>query len=205
MRSDTNSRDDPRATWRWLKIISRTTPRWLGHLVSGIAFRIILWWYRASFDRKSPEYRQFHLWIHGTNAELYRDHVKAALDVLALHAPTHIRWLRSNIDALVVDQLFMIVRSIGVTEDRHRLLVLHPYTVWKVSAEQLALYLIAEATSLRLGRGFSRTRAGEIRAVRRQYEEMVACARAFPHSDELVAHWEKRLAAFDAQFPKAAA
>src|SRR5712664_4473518 len=119
MPSDTDSRDDPRATWRWLKIIIRTTPYWLRHLVGGIAFRITLRLYRASFDKNSPEYRQFHLWIHGTNAELYRDRVKAALDLLAVHAPTHIRWLRSHIDALVVNQLFMIVRSMIVAEDRH--------------------------------------------------------------------------------------
>ena len=164
-----------------------------------------MWRYRDSFDTNSPEYRQFRLWVHGTNADFYSDHVKAALDVLAVYAPVHLRWLRSKIDAVLVNQLFMMTRTVTAADHRHRVLMLHPYTVWKVSAEQLALYLVAEATSLRLGCGFSHSRSGRIRAIRRQYQEMVACARVLPHGDALVARWEKHLAAFNTQFPDAAA
>ena len=149
--SDTGNDPDPRSTWRWLSLLRRVTPRWTLRLVGGIASRIIIWRYRDSFDTNSPEYRQFRLWVHGTNADLYSDHVKAALDVLAVYAPVHLRWLRSKIDAVLVNQLFMMTRTVTAADHRHRVLMLHPYTVWKVSAEQLALYLVAEATSLRLG------------------------------------------------------
>src|SRR5437899_3605789 len=131
MKSDTDRDADPRTTWRWLRLLQRAVPQWLRQFVGGIALRIITWRYRDSFDRNSPEYRQFHLWIHGTNADVYRDHVKAALDVLAVHAPVYIRWLRSDIDALVVNQLFMIVRRVTAADQRNRVLMLHPYTVWK--------------------------------------------------------------------------
>src|SRR5204863_325578 len=89
---------------------------------------------------------------------------------------------------------FMMIRTVTAAHHGHRLLILHPYTVWKVSAEQLALYLVAEATSLRLGSGFSRSRAGRIRAIRRQYQEMVACARVLPRGDALVARLSIHLA-----------
>jgi len=136
---------------------------------------------------------------------VYCHHVERALDVLALHRPVYLRWLRSGVDALLVNQFFMSARQATVATYLNRVLMLHPYTVWKVSAEELALYLVAEATSLRLGPRFSKTRVGRIRAVRLQYQEMVACARVLPHGDALVARWEKRLAAFNVQFPQAAA
>jgi len=202
---ETGNDADPRSTWRWVLLLRRATPGWMLRLVGGIASRVIMWRYRDSFDKNSPEYRQFHLWVHGTNADLYRDHVKAALDVLAAYAPVHMRWLRTRIDALLVNQLFMMTRTVTAADHRHRVLMLHPYTVWMVSPGQLALYLVAEATRLRLGRRFTQNRAGMIRADRRVLQEAVACARILPDNEALVVRWEKRLGAFNTRFPEAAA
>jgi hypothetical protein len=196
---------DPRSAWRWIKLVARLTPRWLLRSVSGITVRIMIWRYRDLWNKLGRQHLQFHLWIDGTNADVYCDHVQRMLDVLGLHGPVYLRWLRSGIDALLVNQFLIMLKQVTVADYNNRVLILHPYTVWKVSAEELALYLVAEATSLRLGRTFSQTRAGRIRAVRRQYEEMVACARVLPHADALVARWETRLAAFNTQFPEAAA
>ncbi len=202
---DTGNDPEARSVWRWVVLLRRVTPRWVLRLVGGIASRIIMWRYRDSFDATSPVYRQFRLWVHGTNADLYCDHLKAALDVLALHAPVHMRWLRSGFDALLVNQLFMVTRTVTAADYRHRVLMVHPYTVWKVTPEQSALYFIAEATRLRLGRRFTQNRADTIRANRRVLQEVVACARILPDGETLVGRWEKRLGAFNTRFPEAAA
>src|SRR5437773_70908 len=82
-------------------------------------------------------------------------------------------------------------RRVTAVDQRNRVLMLHPYTVWKVPPEQLALYMVGEATRLRLGRPFTRSRAATIRADRRVLQEVVACARILPHSEALAREWEK--------------
>src|SRR5207245_2489214 len=115
-----------------------------------------------------------------------------------------LRWLRSGLDTIIVNQLFKVARTPTYPNYGDRVLNLHPQIVWKVSSEQLALFLVADATRARLGRPFRRTRSAAVRANRRALQEMVACARVLPASGALVARWEQRLGAFNKQFPEAA-
>jgi hypothetical protein len=203
--SDTDNDADPRTTWRWLALLTRATPKWLLRWVARVAGRVIAWRYRDNWARNAARYLQFQLLIEGTNAGLYSDHVKAALDVLVGHMPVYVRWLHSRVDALLVNQLFMKTRTVTAPDYDNRVLMLHPYTVWKVSAEQLALHLVVEATQARLGRRFQRNRAGRIRAQRRALQEAVACARILPSREALLDRWERRLGTYNTQFPEAAA
>ena len=145
------------------------------------------------------------LLAEGTNADLYRERLKGALDLLNAHAPVYLRWLRSSFKILFVDQLFMIMRRTTYPDYGAKLILIHPYTAWKVSTEQLALYLAADATRGRLGRRFRRGAAAAIRAQRRAVKEMVSCAHLLPSGESLVVRWEQYLAEYDRRYPEAAA
>jgi len=202
--SDSRNTDDPRPTWKWLGRFAHLRPKWLFRFLADFAGRVIAWRYRAHWARLAPQYLQFKLLIDGINAELYSEHLKAALDVLATHAPLYLRWLHRGVDWLVVNQLFMITKTAAVVDYNNRLLAMHPYTVWKASPELLGLCLVSEATRIRLGRGFRRNRSARIRAERRILSEVLACARALPDGATLVEAFEKRLEAFNTRFPEGA-
>ena len=186
---------------RWAQ---RLVPPWLLIRLADLTGRIILFRHRDSFDKNSPTHRGIHLWLEGANAELYLDHLKPAIDLIDTYGPVYLRWIRTRFNAIVVSQLFMIMRTVTAVDVRRRFFAAHPYTVWRFSAEELALYLVGGATRGRLGRRFTR-RGARVRADRCVLEEMIAFARRLPGSQELVTKWEHRLAEFNEHFPPAAA
>ena len=196
---------DPRPLWHRLALIARVVPAWVLQPISGAAQRILLFLCRRSLRRDHPVHQGMGLWTEGTNADLYLQRLKSALDLLSAHAPVYLRWLRSSFQSLLITQLFMIMRRTTYPDYGARLVMIHPYTAWKVSSEQLALYLAADATRGRLGLRFRRGRAATTRGNRRALQEMVACARMLPSGERLVTRWEQYLAEFDRRFPEAAA
>jgi uncharacterized protein involved in tolerance to divalent cations len=149
-------------------------------------------------------YRGIHLWFEGVNADLYRDRVAAAFELIDANASIYLRWLSSRLPALVVNQLFMVTRSVTWMDLRRGILIIHPYTVWKISAPELAVYLVGAATSARLGKRFARKRA-LVRRGKRVLEEAVEFARKLPGAELVVANWERRLADFRKRYSEAAA
>lgn len=196
---------DPRSIWQRLALIAKVVPAWLLQPISGTVRWIVLFLCRRSLRRDHPVHHGIGLWTEGMNANLYLQRLKSALDLLSAHAPVYLRWLRSNFRSLLISQLFMIMRRTTYPDYGARLVMIHPYTAWKVSPEQLALYLAADATRGRLGPRFRRGRAAITRGNRRALKEMVACARMLPSGEPLVTRWEQYLAEFDRRFPEAAA
>jgi hypothetical protein len=201
------SRDDgldPRKVWRLVYRIARITPPWLLSFLQRIAR--LGWRLTWRENRKTlPQHWGLYLWTGDINAALYEQRLIAALDLLAERAPVYLRWLRISFDVLCADQWLRIMRAPIRPDYPIRALSLNPYMVWKSSREQLALYLVLEATRGRAGRRFRRTRAGRRRASRRGLEEMVVCARHLPGSQALIEECEKLLRAYDERSAKAAA
>jgi len=195
---------DPRTAWRWMYRIARVAPSWimaLGGSLARLGFRLS--WPFAR--RRQPQHLGLYLWTGSTNADLYETRLIAALDLVNQTAPVYLRWLRGTFQVLWVDQLIRIM-SDGLRPDYWlRMLALNPYIVWHASTEQLALYVVAEAASGRLKRGFRRTRRLRIRGAFRGLTEMVACARLPPGGAALAAEWEQRLREYERQWAWAAA
>jgi len=183
---------------------TRLVPGWLLGIIANLVGAVILFFRRDAFNENLPTYRGLHLWLEGVNADLYLEHLKPALDLIDAYAPVYLRWLRSRFQAVVVSQIFMIMRTVTVVDVRRRRFAVHPYTVWKVSPEQLAVHLVRGATRGRLGIRFARKKAG-VRADRRVLEEAVAFARKLPNGGTVVETWERHLATFNQRFPQAAA
>jgi hypothetical protein len=167
--------------------------------------RFILVLTRPYWKRKLPRHGGLYLWIKGSNADLYENRVRAALDLLTTRAPVHLRWLQSTFEILIVDQLLRIMREPTRAEYQMRFLALNPYIVWHDSIDGLALYLVGHAVMGRLGSRFRRTRPSRLRASRRALLEMIQCARAFPDGATLAIDYEKRLGEFEEKFPESAA
>src|SRR5882762_4880675 len=127
--SNSNNPDDPRPAWIWMGRFARVGPRWLVGFVARTVMRVTALRYRAAWARVAPQCLQFRLLIQGINAELYADRLRVALDVVAAQAPIYLRWLHRGIDWLVVNQLFMITRTVTAVEFSTRMLAIHPYTV----------------------------------------------------------------------------
>jgi hypothetical protein len=196
---------DLRTIWRRLALIAKVVPEWVLQLIGGAIRGIFLLFYRRSLRKGNPVHQGIGLWTEGVNSDLHLQRLKSALDLLGAHAPVYLRWFRRRFESLLISQLFMIMRRTTFPDYRARLVMVHPYTAWKVSPEQLALYLAAEATRGRFGPRFSRRRLSTTRVNRRALKEMVACARMLPSGGPLVAKWEQYLADFDRHFPEAAA
>jgi hypothetical protein len=182
----------------------RIVPGWLLVPAAKIAFALILNRYRESFDKNLPGHHGIHLWVQGINADLYVRRLSVALDLIELHAPVYIRWLRSRLPAIAVDQMFMIMPRASAVDLKRRVLVLKPQFVWKVSPERLAVHLVFNAVRARLGRRFSGKRT-IVRVGKRMYVEAIAFARYFPGQEALVAEWERTLAMYTKQNSQAAA
>ena len=188
-----------------MAVIARVVPSWLIRLVTGPARLIVLRSLRRSTNQAMPHYLGIGLLAEGTNAELYLERLTDALDLLSSHAPIYLRWLRTYFRVLFVHQLFMAMRRTTYPDYGARLIMIHPYTAWKVSADQLALYLAADATRARLGRRFRYRGTPAIRAQRRAVKEMISCAHMLPSGEPLVVKWEQYLADYDLRYPEAAA
>ena len=194
---------DPRKFWRLAYRIARVTPSWVMSLC-GLLARLLFRVTRITLRGRVPRHLGFYVWTGGINAALYEARLVAALDLLDRYAPVYLRWLQRTFHILFVDQVLRIMRDPVRPDYWVRMLGLNPYAVWHASGEQLARYLVVEATRGRLGRRFRRTRAGRIRASRRGLEEMVACARLLPGAPALV-ECEERLRKFDERCAIAAA
>ena len=203
--STSTTPNDPRHIWRAIARIKRLVPAWLlraaNRGIAPLAVFVLRWF----VDKDLPVYRGFRLWVEDVNADIYLDHLKKGVDLLSTYAPVHLRWLRRSFDELWVNQVFMILRSSTNPNLRARILTLHPYTVWKVSAEELALYLAGEGARGRLGRRLQRGPNGATRAHRRAIKEMIAVARKLPSGEPLVTKLHESLAELNREFPDAAA
>ncbi len=196
--------DDPRKIWRVTYRIARVTPSWVVSLC-GLLARVLFRVSRIAWRGRVPQHLGFYLWTGGINSALYQARLIAALDLLGRYAPVYLRWLQGTFRVLFADQLLRIMRDPVRPDYWVQMLALNPYTVWHASGEQLALYLVVEATRGRLGRRFRRTRTARLRASRRGLEEMVACARLLPGAPALVTECEERLRKFDERCARAAA
>jgi len=194
--SSSSKPSDPRNAWRWMRQVMRVTPGWilsLSHLLAAVLVRLS----HRVWRNDVPHYFGLYLMTGGANADLYLMRVRGALELLSVYAPVHLRWLRSTFQVIMVDQVLRIMKD-GLRPDYlARMLGLNPYTVWQSSTEQLALYLIGQATRGRLGRRFRRTRVGRTRGSRRVLREMIASAKVLPGGAVLVAEWESRLREFE--------
>jgi hypothetical protein len=188
-----------------MAVIAKLVPGWLIRLTAGPGRLVVLFFLRRATSQDMPLHLGMGLLAQGTNADLYRERLKNALDLLSAHAPIYLRWLRTHFRVLFVDQLFMIMRRTTYPYYGARLIMVHPYTAWRASPEQLALYLAADATRGRLGRRFRRGGAAAIRAQRRAVKEMISCAHMLPSGEPLVVRWEQYLAEYDRRYPEAAA
>jgi len=204
VRVPSSSFSDPQEIRSLATRIQRFVPRWLVLQVLGAFMDLFVFFRVESLNKQAPTHLGVHIWPEGGNADLQLERVKAALDLIRAHAPIYLRWLGSRFHAVVVSQLFMVMRTVSEVDVRRRMFCLNPYTVWNVSSEQLALYLVAGATRGRLGRRFMRRFASD-RANRRVLEEMVAFARHLPAAEALVAQWERHLAEFSQRHPEPAA
>jgi len=191
---------DPRPFWRLVTKIRRLLarlPRWLlpvvaiiGNSLAHLLYRTIVY---PEFVKDSPVYRGIRIWATGSNAELYRQRVEAALDLLATYAPVYLRWLRNGFDTIQVAQLDRIMHKWATPDYKTRLLSIHPQSVWKASTNVLAVSLVSCATYARL---YKRAKASKIgrsygrsgRLGRMALREMLACAHLLPNTEKLVAN-----------------
>ncbi len=180
----------------------RLVPRWLLAPSAQLAYVFLMYRWRDVWNEKAPVHRGVHLWLEGVNSDLYRERLIAALDLIDARAPVYLRWLRTRLPAIVVNQMLMVTRNVTWMDRRRGILMIHPYTVWKISPSNLAVYVVGAVTRARLGKRFERKRV-LIRAGQRVLEEAVAFARMLPDGDAVVPAWERRLADFIKQYSQA--
>src|SRR5467141_5162158 len=161
-----DSASDPRPIWRLNRRLQRFLPRWLLFGLFSVLRSLLFVFFRDYLNSLAPVHKGVHIWTEGPNSDLYLERVKLALDVISTSGPIYVRWLGRRSNAVVVSQLFMIMPSMMTVDVRRRIITLRPQTVWKESAEQLALYLVGGATRSRLGRRFA-VRMSAVRGDRR--------------------------------------
>lgn len=122
------------------------------------------------------------------NEALFEQRVQAALTLLAIHAPHHLRRLSTHVTYLFIAR----VRGRGGIQVLAPicLLRLSPAYLFRASAEEVALDLVAVVTALRYGAAGRKARATlPNRRVRGIVRERLWVAERLPASAHLVAHW----------------
>ena len=122
------------------------------------------------------ELRGFQVLVHESqtpdeaNRHLLEVRLKAALDVLATHAPRHFSWLLTGYHQIFVARLRS--GSLVQTIDDLRLLRLSPRLVWGSSSEELGVRLAAIAAFSRLRRAYKGHRKeASLEMTRRSFQE----------------------------------
>ena len=105
---------------------------------------------------------------------------------------------------VAVLQLFMNLRMRIMMDWRRGILFLHPHTVWQISPQSLAAYLVSAAVTVRIGRRFMRKQF-RVRRDDRILRETIQFAKQLPNSEELVAAWEELLTQYAQRHSHAAA
>jgi hypothetical protein len=127
----------------------------------------------------------------GPDSELQLRRLADALDIIALHSPRHLRWLKRG------------VRTVFVARSRHgkviwpslvfRGILCNPRWLWRSGPEDVALELVFVATLARVDRGTCRSYqlhlAYEDRVQDLAFAEKLSFAARLPDGDRLVENW----------------
>jgi len=193
---------DPRPTLRRAVLLYRLTPRWLRDSFDTLFSAIIRFHWRSK-SNGLLRHKGIFLSVEGPNAELSEARLKAAIDVLAAGESTYLRWLHNALPVFEANPLTFRVPMIP--NYRAGVATFNPISIWRVSAEELAVLLVAASTKGRLMRPFGLRRTWAARANRRALTEALSFARRLPGAHPLVLDWEGRLRAFDKAHPHVAA
>ena len=146
---------------------------------------------RGALIEQAPLYYGIHLVSDGARPGPYTDLLKAALDLIQVHAPVYLRWLQTRFRAIIVSKALLMSNVVSV-DLRHAHLIVHPDLVRNTAREQLPILLVAGAIGGRLGRRFKGSKA-TLRRRRAMLEGAIAFGNRLPGSEQFVAVLERQL------------
>jgi hypothetical protein len=140
-----------------------------------------------------PQSHGLAIQAEGPNSALFQERVAAAMDLLAVYSPVHVRWLTASYRLLCIWPESQFYPDALLHNRARQYLHLRPKIVWTLSSAELATHLVYEAAWARLARTGLRG-ALKDRVRRRLGLEAINCARRLPDAAAVEARWRQWLA-----------